>query len=65
MAKLTFKDLASEDFVMEQLGVNEKALALLRNEENLPYIKVNRNRRLYFIPDLIEWLKSRTCSGKA
>ena len=64
MAKLTFKDLASEEAIMQVLGVNAKALAELRNKERLPYVRVNRNSRLYLVPDVMAWLQSRTCSGK-
>ena len=60
MAKLTFKDLATEEEICEFLGINEKALATLRNEEGLPCVMVNRNKRLYLVPSLVEWLETRT-----
>lgn len=63
MGKLTFKDLATEETILQVLGVNDKALAELRNKEGLPYVRVNRNSRLYLIPVVMEWLQSRICSG--
>ena len=64
MAKLTFKNFAKEETIMLMLDVNEKSLAELRNNEDLPYIRVNRNKRVYPVQEVSEWLMSRICSGK-
>lgn len=41
---------------MELLDVNREQLGILRNERHLPFIKLNRRKRLYFSDEVYKWL---------
>ena len=64
--KPKFSNLITEADICSLLGVNKLALGRLRNEEGLPYLKVNQNSRVFLESDIINWLLSRrTVKGRS
>jgi len=62
---LTLEDFLLEKEAMEFLGVNKQQMYQLRYKEELPFVRVNQRARLYFVPDLLNWLLKRKMeSGK-
>ena len=55
----TLQNVLTEKEVENLLGLTKNQLSTLRNEERLPFLKVNRNCRLYLESDLVDWLKAR------
>ena len=61
----TLEDFLLEKEAMEFLGVNKQQIKQLRYKEELPFVRVNQRARLYFVPDLLNWLlKRKMGSGK-
>ena len=58
-SKKGLQDLITEDDLQELLGIGRQALGRLRNEEGLPFLRVNQNNRVYLVDDVMEWLVSR------
>lgn len=52
-------DFLTEGEILELFGIPKNALANLRNNEGLPYCKVNIRSRLYHEPSVREWLLAR------
>jgi hypothetical protein len=52
-------DFISENEAAKFLNIDTTTLDKLRAEEKLPFIRINRFNRLYCLPDLFEWLKTR------
>ena len=62
--------LRTDSFLTEKemgdwLGVNKNQLGDLRRKEGLPYIRINKVRRMYFENDVTIWLLSRKWEGGA
>ena len=57
---LSVENLIQEDALCEILTCTKGQLARLRNEENLPFVKISRYCRVYLEPDLMKWLKNRS-----
>lgn len=57
--KDTLQNVLTEKEVTELLGLTKKQLSALRTNGQLPFLKVNRNCRLYLESDLVTWLKSK------
>ena len=55
----TLQNILTEKEVAELLGLSKNQLSALINEKRLPFLKVNRNCRLYLEGDLVDWLKGR------
>ena len=55
----SLQNILTEKEVMDLTGLTKNQLAILRTEEHLPFLKVNRNCRLYLESDLVGWLKGR------
>jgi len=55
----TLQNVLTEKEAAELLGLSKSQLSTLRTEERLPFLKINRNCRLYLEGDLVTWLKSR------
>jgi len=53
------ENLITESDLCELLGCSKNELSRLRQQEGLPYLRVNRKRRLYLESDIMEWLISR------
>jgi len=62
----TLQNILTEAEVLKILGLNKLQLGILRTSQKLPFLKVNRNCRLYLERDLVEWLKAqRTVTNSA
>jgi len=62
----TLQNILTEAEVLKILGLNKLQLGILRTNQKLPFLKVNRNCRLYLERDLVEWLKAqRTVTNSA
>ncbi len=57
--KETLQNVLTEKEVIELLGLTKNQLSVLRTNGQLPFLKVNRNARLYLENDLVNWLKSK------
>lgn len=57
--KPTIQNLITESDLCELLGTNKVGLGRLRNEENLPFLKVDKTKRVYLESDIMDWLLSR------
>ena len=55
----SLQNILTEKEVTDLLGLTRNQLSTLRNEGQLPFLKVNRNCRLYHESDLVDWLKGR------
>ena len=53
------KKILTEEQVCKLFGIDGRGLGKLRSEYKLPYISVDRFRRLYFEHRVHEWLESR------
>ena len=58
-ARDTLQNVLTEKEVGELLGLSKSQLSVLRTNGQLPFLKVNRNCRLYLESDLVDWLKSK------
>lgn len=56
---LRLENFLTEESVLEFLGIRKEALDRLRQNEGLPFIKINHHVRLYLEQDLIGWFLSR------
>jgi len=54
-----FKGLVTETEVVSFLGLTKGQLQELRLKHGLPFVKINRNCRLYFENDIIEFCKGQ------
>ena len=57
--KDTLQNVLTEKEVTELLGLSKNQLSVLRTNGQLPFLKVNRNCRLYLESDLVDWLKGK------
>jgi len=58
-ARDTLQNVLTEKEVTELLGLSKSQLSVLRTNGQLPFLKVNRNCRLYLESDLVDWLKGK------
>lgn len=59
-----FEKMKRMNFITEKraagfLGVHPEKMDKLRQEQELPFIKIDRSTRMYHYPDLFKWLLSR------
>jgi len=52
-------DILTEKELLDLLGIKKSALDSLRRNSQLPFCKVTNNNRVYFVADILEWLKPR------
>jgi hypothetical protein len=45
--------------VLELFGIKKSALDSLRLNSELPFCQVTRYQRVYFVDDLLKWLRGR------
>jgi predicted DNA-binding transcriptional regulator AlpA len=57
--KDTLENILTEDEILKLTGLKKSQLAELRNREGFPFLKVNRNNRLYLESDVVAWFKGR------
>ena len=50
------ENLITESDLCELFGCKKNQLARLRNEAQLPFLKITRTNRLYLESDIMEWL---------
>ena len=55
----TLQNVLTEEEVGKLTGLSKSQLSNLRQNEKLPFLKINRNCRLYLESDLVRWLTSR------
>lgn len=55
--KLTFKDLLTEDEIIDKFKFSKPQLDNLRKEGNFPVVDVCKGIRMYFIQDVLAWCK--------
>ena len=51
--------IINEQSLCEILGIEVKALSVLRTEKDFPCVHLNRRRRVYLADDVLEWLTKR------
>jgi len=56
---LRLENFLTEQCVLEFLDIKKETLDRLRQNEGLPFIRINHQTRLYLEQDLIEWFLSR------
>jgi hypothetical protein len=52
-------DILTEKELLDLLGIKKTALDSLRLDAELPFCQVSRYQRVYFVEDLLNWLKTR------
>ena len=62
--KYGISNLLTETDLLDLLGINKLALGRLRNEQDLPFIKVSNNCRLYLEADIMAWVMSKRVNDK-
>ena len=55
----SLESILSEKKLLDLLGIKKSALDSLRLEAKLPFWQVSRYQRVYFVEDLLNWLKTR------
>jgi hypothetical protein len=50
------ENLISEDALLEWLGINKATLNGLRSRRQFPFVRLTQQCRLYYLPDVINWL---------
>ncbi|MFC1862907.1 hypothetical protein ACFL1Z_03020 [Thermodesulfobacteriota bacterium] len=56
----TLDNLIIEERLCGLFDCTPKQLATLRTEQQLPYLKINRNKRIYLESDIMKWLLNRS-----
>jgi DNA-binding transcriptional MerR regulator len=51
--------ILTEKEVLDLFGIKKSALDSLRRKAQLPFCRVTNNNRVYFVADVILWLKER------
>lgn len=51
--------ILTEKEVLDLFGIKKTALDSLRRNSQLPYCSVTTYNRVYFVADILEWLKTR------
>lgn len=57
--KMDIEEFCTEKTLTEILEIKKEDLEKLRKEENFPYIKLTEDKRIYFLPHVVEWLLSQ------
>ena len=55
----TLENVLTEEEILKLTGLRKSQLAELRNRDGFPFLKINRNNRLYLESDVVEWFKTR------
>lgn len=53
------KEILSEEYVSNLLGVKKQVLARWRREKQLPFCQVSQNYKFYLKEDIIKFVKSK------
>jgi hypothetical protein len=49
-------DFCTEEILLKSLALNKKTLDVLRSRRKFPFINLTKKQRLYYLPDVCEWL---------
>jgi predicted DNA-binding transcriptional regulator AlpA len=55
----SLESILTEKEVLELFGIKKSALDSLRRNAQLPFCRVTNYNRVYFVTDILEWLKTR------
>jgi hypothetical protein len=53
---LKIGNFCTEDILLKSLALNKKTLDVLRSRRKFPFINLTKTKRLYYLPDVCEWL---------
>jgi len=51
----TLENILTEEEILKLTGLTKSQLGELRNNQGLPFLKINRNNRLYLERDVVDW----------
>ena len=55
----SLENILTEGEILKLTGLSKSQLREMRNNEKFPFLKINRNNRLYLESDVVEWFKGR------
>lgn len=55
----SLENILTEGEILKLTGLTKSQLGEMRNNEKFPFLKINRNNRLYLESDVVEWFKGR------
>ena len=58
-AEETLENILTEGEILKLTGLTKSQLGEMRNREGFPFLKINRNNRLYYEYDVVQWFKGR------
>ncbi len=58
-AEETLENILTEGEILKLTGLTKSQLGEMRNREGFPFLKINRNNRLYLERDVVQWFKGR------
>ena len=58
-AEETLESILTEGEILKLTGLTKSQLGEMRNKESFPFLKINRNNRLYLESDVVQWFKGR------
>ena len=58
-AEETLESILTEGEILKLTGLTKSQLGEMRNKEGFPFLKINRNNRLYLESDVVQWFKGR------
>ena len=53
----TLQNVLTEEEILKLTGLTKAQLADCRNDRGLPFLKINKNCRLYLERDVVAWMK--------
>ncbi len=51
----TLQNILTEEEILKLTGLTKGQLSDIRNSRGFPFLKINRNSRLYLERDVVEW----------
>ncbi len=55
----SLQNIVTESELLKLTGLTKAQLAALRNQKQLPFLRVTKFCRLYLESDIVEWLKAQ------
>ena len=55
---LNFNDFLTEEEIIKIMEIKKEQLKKLRYNQEMPYIRVTKNLRMYYVPDVLNWLNN-------
>jgi hypothetical protein len=53
------KNIYTETQLCEALGWSKELVSRLRSYKQLPFVRITKRERLYYIPSVMEWIRKR------